>query len=104
LAQHPVLLDELLDARTLYRPPSREALADDIGRRLSQAPADDLESQIEALCIFKQIHVLRVAAADVSGALPLMRVSDYLSDIAETVIHAVVNLAWEHLVERHGTP
>lgn len=104
LAQHPVLLDELLDARTLYRPPSREALADDIGRRLSQAPADDLESQIEALCIFKQIHVLRVAAADVSGALPLMRVSDYLSDIAETVIHAVVNLAWEHLVERHGSP
>ncbi|MFO7708075.1 MAG: bifunctional [glutamate--ammonia ligase]-adenylyl-L-tyrosine phosphorylase/[glutamate--ammonia-ligase] adenylyltransferase [Desulfobacterales bacterium] len=104
LAQHPVLLDELLDARTLYRPPSREALADDIGRRLSQAPADDLESQIEALCIFKQIHVLRVAAADVSGALPLMRVSDYLSDIAETVIQAVVNLAWEHLTEKHGTP
>ncbi len=104
LAQHPVLLDELLDARTLYRPPSREALADDIGRRLSQAPADDLESQIEALCIFKQIHVLRVAAADVSGTLPLMRVSDYLSDIAETLINAVVNLAWDHLVEKHGTP
>jgi glutamate-ammonia-ligase adenylyltransferase len=104
LAQHPVLLDELLDARTLYRPPSREALADDIGRRLSQAPADDLETQIEALCIFKQIHVLRVAAADVSGSLPLMRVSDYLSDIAETVLHAVVNLAWEHLSAKHGTP
>jgi [glutamine synthetase] adenylyltransferase / [glutamine synthetase]-adenylyl-L-tyrosine phosphorylase len=104
LARHPVLLDELLDARTLYRPPTREALADDLGRRLSQVAAGDLESQIEALCIFKQIHVLRVAAADVSGRLPLMRVSDYLSDIAETVIHAVVELAWEHLTERHGTP
>ncbi len=104
LAQHPVLLDELLDARTLYRPPSREALTDDIGRRLSQVPAEDLESQIEALCIYKQIHVLRVAAADVSGRLPLMRVSDYLSDIAETVIHAVVDLAWDHLAEKHGTP
>ncbi|MCU0561983.1 MAG: bifunctional [glutamate--ammonia ligase]-adenylyl-L-tyrosine phosphorylase/[glutamate--ammonia-ligase] adenylyltransferase [Desulfobacterales bacterium] len=104
LARHPVLLDELLDARTLYRPPSRESLADDIGRRLTQAPTDDLESQIEALCIFKQIQVLRVAAADVSGTLPLMRVSDYLSDIAETIVNAVVNLAWEHLSAKHGTP
>ncbi|MCU0586504.1 MAG: bifunctional [glutamate--ammonia ligase]-adenylyl-L-tyrosine phosphorylase/[glutamate--ammonia-ligase] adenylyltransferase, partial [Desulfobacterales bacterium] len=73
-------------------------------RRLSQIPAEDLESQIEALCIFRQIHVLRVAAADVSGRLPLMRVSDYLSDIAETVIHAVVDLAWDHLAARHGAP
>jgi glutamine synthetase adenylyltransferase len=32
-----------------------------------------------------------------------MRVSDYLSDIAEVTLNAVVNLAWQHLVERHGT-
>ena len=104
LAQHPVLLDELLDPRTLYRPPPREALAAEIGRRLGRAPDEDLESQIEELCIFKQINVLRVAAADVSGRLPLMRVSDYLSDIAEVAINAVVDLAWRHLVERHGMP
>ena len=104
LAQHPVLLDELLDSRTLYRPPDRDALAADIRRRLAQAPADDLESQIEELCIFKQSNVLRVAAADVTGRLPLMRVSDFLSDIAEIAVNAVVDLAWDHLVERHGTP
>jgi len=104
LAQHPVLLDELLDPRTLYRPPSREALTAEIGRRLGRAPDEDLEAQIEALCIFKQINVLRVAAADVSGRLPLMRVSDFLSDIAEVTINVVVDLAWCHLVERHGLP
>jgi glutamate-ammonia-ligase adenylyltransferase len=104
LAQHPVLLDELLDPRTLYRPPPREALAAEIGRRLGRAPDEDLEAQIEELCIFKQINVLRVAAADVSGRLPLMRVSDYLSDIAEVAINAVVDLAWKHLVARHGLP
>ena len=104
LAQHPVLLDELLDSRTLYRPPDRDTLAADIRRRLAQAPADDLESQIEELCIFKQSNVLRVAAADVTGRLPLMRVSDFLSDIAEIAVNAVVDLAWDHLVERHGTP
>ena len=104
LSQHPVLLDELLDPRTLYRPPPREALEAEIKRRVGRAPEEDLEAQIEALCIFKQINVLRVAAADVSGRLPLMRVSDYLSDIAEVTIDAVVDLAWRHLVERHGLP
>jgi glutamate-ammonia-ligase adenylyltransferase len=104
LARHPVLLDELLDPRTLYRPPTRAEIAADLRRRVDRAPADDLEAQIEELCIFKQTNVLRVAAADVSGKLPLMRVSDYLSDIAEVAIDAVVDLAWQHLAERHGVP
>jgi glutamate-ammonia-ligase adenylyltransferase len=104
LAQHPVLLDELIDPRTLYRPPDRQSMAEELARRIGHAPADDLESQIEEICIFKNIQVLRVAAADVSGTLPLMRVSDYLSDIAETVIAAVVDLAWVHLTAKHGRP
>jgi len=73
-------------------------------RRLARVPSDDLEYQIEQLCIFKQINVLRVAAADVTSALPLMRVSDYLSQIAEVIVCAVVDLAWEHLVRKHGHP
>ena len=59
---------------------------------------------MEALCIFKQINMLRVAAADVTGALPLMRVSDHLSGIAETVLTAVIDLSWKHLTEKHGLP
>ena len=104
LARHPVLLDELLDPRTLYRPPEKFELKNSLRLRLDQVPVDDLEYQIEQLCIFKQINVLRVAAADVSGTLPLMRVSDYLSEIAESILSAVVDLAWNHLVSKHGTP
>jgi glutamate-ammonia-ligase adenylyltransferase len=104
LAQHPVLLDELLDPRTLYIPPEAKQIKLDLSQRMSQAPADDLEYQIEQLCVFKEINVLRVAAADVSGALPLMRVSDHLSDIAETVLGEVVEIAWDHLQEMHGAP
>ncbi len=104
LARHPVLLDELLDPRTLYLPPEKSEMKYNLRQRLEQVPADDLEYQIEQLCIFKQINVLRVAAADVTGALPLMRVSDYLSEIAESILSEVVNLAWTHLVSKHGTP
>lgn len=104
LALHPVLLDELLDPRTLYRPPDIEQIKKDLWRRMRGSLADDLEHQIEQMCVFKEVNVLRVAAADVTGALPLMRVSDHLSGIAETVLAEVVNIAYDHLLARHGTP
>ena len=104
LARHPVLLDELLDPRTLYSPPEKFEMRNALRRRLADIPLEDLEYQIEQLCIFKQINVLRVATADVTGTLPLMRVSDYLSEIAESILGEVVDLAFHHLVSKHGTP
>jgi len=104
LARHPVLLDELLDPRTLYLPPQKKEMKSVLRQRLAQIPTKDLEYQIEQLCIFKQVNVLRVATADVTGTLPLMRVSDYLSEIAECILAEVVNLAWNHLTAKHGLP
>ena len=104
LSNHPVLLDELLDPRNLYVPSEPGDMQKDLQRRLAHAPAEDLEHQIEELCIFKQVNTLRVAAADVTGVLALMRVSDYLTDIATTILHQVIDMAWTHLVARHGTP
>ncbi|UCH19499.1 MAG: bifunctional [glutamate--ammonia ligase]-adenylyl-L-tyrosine phosphorylase/[glutamate--ammonia-ligase] adenylyltransferase [Deltaproteobacteria bacterium] len=103
LARHPVLLDELLDPRTLYLPPQRRELEDDLRRRMDHL-SDDFEYQVEELRVFKQVSVFRVAAADVTEVLPLMRVSDHLSDIAEIVLNEVFRLAWRHLTEKHGTP
>jgi len=104
LAQHPVLLDELLDPRALYQPPSPDLLEKEIRQRLKAVPADDLEYQLEALSIFKQVNTLRVAAADIAGALPLMKVSDHLTAVAEILVRETVALAWRHLVRRHGAP
>jgi glutamate-ammonia-ligase adenylyltransferase len=47
---------------------------------------------------------LRVAAADVMGAFPLMVVSDHLTEIAEVVLAQVVRIAYQHLVAKHGRP
>ena len=104
LARHPVLLDELLDPRTLYLPPEKSDLQQEIRKKLDLISAQDLEVQIQELCIFKHANILRVAAADITGAVPLMRTSDHLTDIAETVLNEVVELSWEHLAQRHGTP
>jgi len=104
LARRPVLLDELLDARTLYVPPQRAQMEADVSQKLKRIAPDDLEFQIEELCILQQVNTLRVAAADITDVLPLMRVSDYLSDIAETVLNEVIELSWNHLVRKHGNP
>ena len=104
LARHPLLLDELLDPRTLYRPPERAELARSLENRIVRTDPGDLEGRMDALRLFKQINTLRVAAADITDAVPLMRISDHLSDIAETVLERVVDLCWNHLAERHGEP
>jgi glutamate-ammonia-ligase adenylyltransferase len=54
--------------------------------------------------VFRQVNILRVAAADVNGHLPLMKVSDHLSWIAETVLEHVMSLAWASLTLKHGYP
>ena len=104
LSRHPVLLDELLDPRSLYTPPDAAALRAELAQRLSVIAPDDLEQQMEALRQFKQANVLRVAAADIADALPLMVVSDHLSWIAEAVVAAALDLAWCGLTARHGAP
>jgi len=104
LSHYPQLLDELLDPRTLYAPPQRNAIRNEVRQRLMHLDANDLEAQMEVLRRIKQAAVLRVAAADVVAAVPLMVVSDHLTDIAEVMVEAAFDLAWRHLVARHGRP
>jgi glutamate-ammonia-ligase adenylyltransferase len=104
LTRYPQLLDELLDPRTLYAPPQREDIQNELRQRLLSCDEEDLEQQMEVLRHFKQTNVLRVAAADIVGAVPLMRVSDHLTEIAEVVLDATLDLAWRYMVKRHGRP
>ncbi|MDX5299195.1 MAG: bifunctional [glutamate--ammonia ligase]-adenylyl-L-tyrosine phosphorylase/[glutamate--ammonia-ligase] adenylyltransferase, partial [Gammaproteobacteria bacterium] len=104
LAETPMLLDELLNAHSLYKPPLKSELQSDLRQQLLRIPEDDLEEQMECLRHFKRAHVLRVAASELRGTLPLMKVSDYLTWIAEAVLDQVVELAWNALVRKHGRP
>jgi glutamate-ammonia-ligase adenylyltransferase len=104
LTRHPLLLDEFLDQRTLYHPPGIHQMKQELAHRLEQIAPDDLEHKMDAMRVFKQINTLRVAAADVSEALPLMKVSDHLTYLAELLITEVLDLAWDHLVAKHGHP
>ena len=104
LASQPLLLDELIDAKSLFSHPDLDALKDELRQQLLRIPNDDLEQQMECLRHFKKGHVLRVAATEVSAFRPLMRVSDYLTDIAEATLSVVADIAWQQMVDKYGYP
>ena len=103
LRQQPILLDELVDANNLYSQPDVQALSQEISGFLSRFP-DDEERQFDELRRFRQLATLRVAAADAMDILPVMRVSDQLTWIAEVVLDKVLQLAYQQMVTRHGEP
>ena len=104
MARHPVLLDELLDRSSLYAPPDKALLQDELRQQVARLPLDDLEAQMDALRYFKASHMLRVAASELVGRLPLMRVSDNLSWIAEVILEQVLAVAWADLTRKYGEP
>ncbi|WP_236171237.1 bifunctional [glutamate--ammonia ligase]-adenylyl-L-tyrosine phosphorylase/[glutamate--ammonia-ligase] adenylyltransferase [Pseudomonas pseudonitroreducens] len=104
IARFPILLDELLNEGRLFRPPQAAELGAELRERLTRIPADDLEQQMETLRHFKLAHGLRVVASEIAGTLPLMKVSDYLTWLAEAILEQVLSLTWDQLVQRHGRP
>ena len=104
ITRFPLLLDELLNERRLFKPPLAPELAAELRERLTRIPEDDLEQQMEALRNFKLAHRLRVAASEIAGSLPLMKVSDYLTWLAEAILEQVLALAWRQTVAKFGTP
>ena len=102
LAQYPILFDELLDPQTLFEPLKKTDLSRDLQRELQKIPIQDIEALMIALRQFKHINVLRVAAADIMGMIPLMVVSDYLTWIAEAILEQVLQRAWLMITDKHG--
>ncbi len=104
LSKHPALLDELLAPNERYTPPDKKELEAGLARRMHLIPVSDAEFQLEELCIFHQVNTLRIAVADVSGNYPLMKVSDCLTHLAETVLAKVIEISWHHTAKKYGTP
>jgi glutamate-ammonia-ligase adenylyltransferase len=100
LTLHPILLDELLDTRTLYAVPDWGALAIDLRGQLDEA-AGDAEKQMDLLRHFKHVQTLHLLAQDLAGTLPLETLSDHLSDLACVILREVLRLAWADVKQRH---
>ncbi|MDI3259381.1 MAG: bifunctional [glutamate--ammonia ligase]-adenylyl-L-tyrosine phosphorylase/[glutamate--ammonia-ligase] adenylyltransferase [Sinobacteraceae bacterium] len=104
LAQSPALFDSLLDPRLAAEAPGREALRAELARAAAGVSALDEEASMNLLRRYRQEMTLRIAAADLSGALPLVQVSDRLTWLAEAIVAQALLYAREQLAAQYGTP
>ena len=100
LARYPILLDELLDARSLHTPPVWTELHSRLRNRLDEAGADS-EAQMNALRHFKHAQTMHLLAQDLAGELPLEKLSDHLSALADLILAEVLRIVWRGLRTRH---
>jgi len=109
IAQHPILLDELLhpvylQEQALSIDDWQTKCAAELRQLLLRISRDDEESIVEALRQFKNAYQLRIAAADISKTLPINQVSDRLSALAQVILAEVVEQAWYMLTLKYGMP
>ncbi|MGI9237915.1 MAG: bifunctional [glutamate--ammonia ligase]-adenylyl-L-tyrosine phosphorylase/[glutamate--ammonia-ligase] adenylyltransferase [Woeseiaceae bacterium] len=104
IARHPALLDELLDPQVYSRVVTKGDLVAEFAARTSALNASDSEALVQSIVGYQRATKFRIAVADFSGSLPIMKVSDGLTWLAETVLEEVLNVAWRDLTARHGTP
>ena len=103
VAAHPLLLDELLDSRVFESLPDRGQFERELAARLEHA-GGDAELQVDALRHFRRAAMFRIATLDLTGRLPLMQVSDRLTDVAELILEQALAIAWQQTVAVHGEP
>ena len=104
IAAFPLLLDEMIDSHAFEELPSRASFVRELAARTERLPTDDPERQVEALRQFQKVAVFCVAFADLTGRLPLMKVSDRLTDIAELIVERCMDLAWDQVTRVYGAP
>ena len=104
LIEMPALLDELLTLDASDAEMSREAIGQELSMRLQRVDPDDPERLTEVLVQFAHGLAFRVAVFEIRGEIPLMRVSDQLTWIAEAVVSEVLHYAYREVANKHGHP
>jgi glutamate-ammonia-ligase adenylyltransferase len=104
IALYPVLLDELLDPRIYSVAVTKPDLSAELQQQLASVPASDSEARMDSIVQYQTATKFRIAVADFNGSLPIMKVSDGLTWLAETVLDEALRVAWRDLTARHGVP
>ena len=103
LTQHPLLLDELLDARVLLAEPDWSAWRRELARMIRDH-AGDPERQMDALRHFKHAQSFRLLAQDLAGLLTVERLADHLSALADTILAATLVEVWAQISDADAGP
>lgn len=104
ITSHPILLDELFIPQYFDAPPTADEFFAMLQERLLRVDKNDLETIMEELRLFKKIMIFRIALSDKAGKLPLMKISDALTWLAEAVVRELLILSWDQNAQKYGVP
>src|SRR5262249_37175960 len=93
LNRHPVVLDELLDARSLLAKPDWTAFLSELRGQLAARQGDE-ERQMDWLREAHHAQTFRLLAQDLSGLLTVEQLADHLSDLADAMLQVTLELCW----------
>ncbi|HEV2609052.1 MAG TPA: bifunctional [glutamate--ammonia ligase]-adenylyl-L-tyrosine phosphorylase/[glutamate--ammonia-ligase] adenylyltransferase, partial [Noviherbaspirillum sp.] len=100
LTRHPILLDELLEDRTLRAAPDWPAFAIECRRQI-EANEADTEQQMNVLRDLHHAQLFRLLAQDLEGDLTVERLADHLSALADVLVDVTVEAVWRTVASRH---
>ncbi len=89
VATHPLLLDELIDARTLSDEVNYGTWRIELTRALA-ATGDDTEAGMDALRHFQHAETFRLLLKDIAGQFSVETLSDHLSALADVCVDCVL--------------
>lgn len=100
LTMHPILLDELLDDRSLNADDDWPQFAQDCQRQMDEV-AGDTERQLDLLRELHHAQLFRLLAQDLEGKLSVEVLSDYLSLLADILVDTTIQSVWKTFPNRH---
>ncbi|MGE8630840.1 bifunctional [glutamate--ammonia ligase]-adenylyl-L-tyrosine phosphorylase/[glutamate--ammonia-ligase] adenylyltransferase [Achromobacter denitrificans] len=108
LTQHPLLLDSLIDWRTLFEPLdftqiARQLAADLDACRLPDG-APDIERQMNLMRDVQRQASFQLLAQDLEGELTVEKLADQLSALADLLLNETIRRAWPLVNRKEGAP
>ncbi|WP_417069508.1 bifunctional [glutamate--ammonia ligase]-adenylyl-L-tyrosine phosphorylase/[glutamate--ammonia-ligase] adenylyltransferase [Niveibacterium terrae] len=100
LRLHPLLLDELLDARQLDETPDWPAFANRLAELMNEAEPDT-ERQMDLMREQHHAQVFRILHQDLAGRWEVEEVGDHLSALADVILQQTLTTCWSKLRNRH---
>ncbi len=100
LTRHPILLDEMLDARNLDTTPDWKAFRASLGAEL-EALEPDMERQMDVMREQHHAQVFRLLTQDLAGLLTVEKLADHLSELADIMLDLTLPLCWRRIKIRH---
>ncbi len=100
MMQHPILLDELLNANIIKEKYDWGKLKETLLHALD-ACGSDVEAKMDTLRHFKHAQVFRLAVQDLANVWSIESLSDELTLLADIILEATVHHVWQTLVKKH---